>query len=147
MKQGLDDLPKGLRVIDTAPKGGSLSGRAALLECRDGTADKFWGALEDDGDYIIFWGRNGRRPQQSQRLSEPDACARIRDKLAQGYAPSLNPEKIQEAFFQAPEWFDNMHHLSGGFKALLDRVKISLSLDQAPTVVLAEVKRRSAFRL
>lgn len=147
MSREFDDLPKGLRNIDRAPTGWGLAGRGALLEFRDADSDKFWGAFEDEGAYVVFWGRNGRRPQQSQRITEHEACARLREKLSKGYAPGAKPEKLQEAFAQAPEWFDNLREASEGFKALLERSKIALSLDKAPKAAQAESKKRAAFRL
>ena len=117
------------------------------MEFRDASSDKFWGAFEDEGRYVVFWGRNGKRPQQSQRISESEACARLREKLGKGYEPGDSPHKLQEAFLRAPEWFDNIHEASGGFKALLERSKLSLTLDKSPKVAAAESKKRASFRL
>lgn len=147
MSQNFGDLPKGLRKIDSHPTGWSLSGNAALLEFRNESSDKFWGAFEDDGAYLVFWGRNGRRPQKSQRISEYEACYRLREKLVKGYVPSAKPEKIQEAFLLAPEWFDNLSEASNSFKALVERAKIVLMLDKMPKIALAESKKRASFRL
>lgn len=147
MNLSLDDLPQGLQKINLRPLGWSLSSGAALLEFRDESSDKFWGAIEDEGSYLIFWGRNGRRPQQSQRISGSEARNRFSDKLAKGYKPSTNPQKLQDAFLKAPEWFDNLHEASGGFQALLERTKLSLALDKAPKLVQTEAKKRASFRL
>lgn len=117
------------------------------MEFRGEDSDKFWGAFEDEGAYVVFWGRNGSRPQQSQRIGEREACERLREKLAKGYVPGDKPEKLQEVFARAPEWFDNLREASGAFKALLERSKISLSIDKAPKAAQAESKKRAAFRL
>jgi predicted DNA-binding WGR domain protein len=141
------DLPRGLSSIERDPTGFSIYGRAVLLEFRDAHSDKFWGAFEDEGAYIVFWGRNGRRPQQSQRISESETCARLREKIAKGYKPSDNPEKLQEMFLNAPEWFDNLKFSTGNFMALVERAKIELSLDKAPKAAAAESKKRASCRL
>jgi len=140
------DFPSGLLHEDRSPSGYSFSGYV-LLEFKEAESDKFWGLIEDDGDYIAFWGRNGRRPQQSQRISTWEASQRLREKMGKGYEISKHPGKLKDAFAKAPEWFENIKDASGGFLALVEKSKIRLEVAASEKERASASKARKSFRL
>lgn len=142
------DLPAGLRREDRSPSGYGVAGSGSvLLEFKDADSDKFWGFFEDEGQFLVFWGRNGRRPQKSQAVDAREAGERLREKLGKGYDVSEDAGKLKRAFVEAPEWFENIKEASGGFQALLERSKLRLEIAESDKTRAAAAKARKAFRL
>lgn len=75
-----------------------------LIKCQDGTSDKFWAAIPDEGNYIIIWGRNGKTPQKSQIVSKYVAQDRLEEKLRKGYDFCFSNELLYH-FENNPKWF------------------------------------------
>jgi predicted DNA-binding WGR domain protein len=98
-----------------------------LLKCQEGTSDKFWAAIPDKGDYIITWGRNGKKPNQSQIISKWEAQNRLAEKLNKGYDYCRQNELLQH-FKNNPSWFAKVKG-SPEFNASIQAYALSISLE------------------
>lgn len=147
----LEMLPKGLRSAQKPSPYGYLSDDAfVLLEYKGEGSDKFYGAFPDEGGWVVFWGRNGKRPQQSQRVDRWEAQRRVEEKLAKGYSASGTPQRLTNAFLSAPEWFGNIRDLSPHFTSLMERAAMMLNIQQAAVDTEAakrHAEKRRNFRL
>ncbi len=75
-----------------------------LIKFTEGTSDKFWAAIPDEGGYIVMWGKNGKPPQGSQFVSKYDAQDRLDEKIGKGYEFCRNNELLY-TFETNPKWF------------------------------------------
>ncbi len=139
------ELPAGLSRAGTSRYGYLRDDEYVLLECKEDGADKFWGAFPDGGSWVVFWGRNGRRPQQSQRVDRREAQRRLDEKLRGGYEPSKTAHRLQDAFLTAPEWFGNFRDLSAQFTSLMEKAALTLRI-QAEELTPKEAKERQERR-
>lgn len=100
------DAPKGILQIETSSHYPSLIESYVLLECVEGTSNKFWAAVPDGNEVLTMWGRNGKPPQNSARISRYEAQLKIRSKLKEYSLVKEN--KLLLAFNEAPEWFEKV---------------------------------------
>lgn len=120
----------------------------ALFEFKDKDSDKFWGAFKDEDEWVVFWGKNGRAPQQSQRVDWREAARRAMEKLRKGYEPAFE-NRLREAFWEAPDWFKNVE-VGEQFKAALEARALSLEI-KIKKLERTEMKevlaKRKSFRI
>lgn len=101
-----------------------------LLKYTDGTSDKFWAAIPDNGSYIITWGRNGRKPSQSQVVAKWEAQRRLDEKLNKGYDYCSQNELLQYCLTD-PKWFTKVDG-SAEFNSAIRAQILNLELSKEP---------------
>lgn len=89
-----------------------------FLAYQDAGSDKFWAFIDcGDGDAVVFWGRQGRPPQQAQKVSLHEARARHAVKCREGYEPFGEAGgfgEMSRIYRSSPAWFDRPFRLAGG---------------------------------
>lgn len=75
-----------------------------LIKFTEGTSDKFWAAIPDEGNYIVMWGKNGKSPQGSQVINKWEAQDRLAEKVRSGYEFCRSNELLY-TFQTNPKWF------------------------------------------
>lgn len=110
-----------------------------FLKLVDQKSDKFWAAFEDDGKYLIIWGKNDKTPYQSQRIFKIEAETRLKEKIRKGYM--FSPGNPLLYYFQnKPEWFSKLD-TSDSFKKSILAYKMDNQLDDQPK------KTQKAFKI